>query len=154
MITLSDEQKQLAASGVCGHIVLVVMRTYDDKEAETGGETFYWSHAVPIHYNWKALGTDVYFRDVISDFTVPTRSIGSTPSPSGFTSRSVFAGGMKFGDVGAYEKIHGRLFYAVDATDPAIYDQLADIYWVMGEKDAAAQARATYDQLLAWEETK
>ena len=31
-----------------------------------------------------------------------------------FTSREVFADGMSFGDTGAYEKIRGTLFYAVD----------------------------------------
>ena len=31
------------------------------------------------------------------------------------TSRSVFADGKIFGEVGAYEKIRGRLFYAVDS---------------------------------------
>ena len=35
------------------------------------------------------------------------------------TSREVFADGMAFGDVGAYEKIRGRLFYAVDPADSA-----------------------------------
>ncbi len=35
------------------------------------------------------------------------------------TSRSTFAGGREFGEVGAYEKIRGRLFYAVDPGDPA-----------------------------------
>jgi len=35
------------------------------------------------------------------------------------TSRSVFADGMEFGDTGAYEKIKGRLFYAVDPENPA-----------------------------------
>jgi len=35
------------------------------------------------------------------------------------TSRQVFADGMKFGDVGAYEKIKGRLHYSVDPGNPA-----------------------------------
>ena len=35
------------------------------------------------------------------------------------TSRSTLAGGQAFGDVGAYEKIRGRLFYAVDPANPA-----------------------------------
>jgi hypothetical protein len=35
------------------------------------------------------------------------------------TSRSVFADGLEFGEVGAYEKIRGRLFYAVDPDNPA-----------------------------------
>ena len=35
------------------------------------------------------------------------------------TSRSTFAGGREFGDVGAYEKIRGRLFYAVDPASVA-----------------------------------
>ena len=30
------------------------------------------------------------------------------------TERVLFAGGMAFGDVGPYEKIRGRLYYAVD----------------------------------------
>jgi len=41
------------------------------------------------------------------------------------TSRSVFAGGMEYGAVGAYEKIRGKLFYAVDpdnAANAAIVD--------------------------------
>ena len=41
------------------------------------------------------------------------------------TSRSVFAGGMGYGAVGAYEKIRGKLFYAVDpdnAANAAIID--------------------------------
>ena len=43
---------------------------------------------------------------------------------------------------------------ALDETDPAIYDQLANIYWEMDRYDEAAQARATCDQLLAWERGK
>jgi len=35
------------------------------------------------------------------------------------TSRSVIAGGMAFADVGAYEKVRGRLFYAMDPENPA-----------------------------------
>jgi hypothetical protein len=35
------------------------------------------------------------------------------------TSRAVIAEGQKFGDSGAYEKIRGRLFYAVDPDDAA-----------------------------------
>ena len=35
------------------------------------------------------------------------------------TSRSTFAGGQAFGDVGAYEKVRGRLFYAVDPENAA-----------------------------------
>lgn len=35
------------------------------------------------------------------------------------TSREVFADGAEFGATGAYEKIRGRLFYAVDPADPA-----------------------------------
>jgi hypothetical protein len=35
------------------------------------------------------------------------------------TSREVFADGMNFGDTGPYEKIRGRLFYAVDPENPA-----------------------------------
>jgi len=35
------------------------------------------------------------------------------------TSRETFAGGMAFGDTGAYEKIRGTLFYAVDPVNPA-----------------------------------
>jgi hypothetical protein len=35
------------------------------------------------------------------------------------TSRQVFADGMKFGNVGAYEKIKGRLHYSVDPGNPA-----------------------------------
>jgi hypothetical protein len=35
------------------------------------------------------------------------------------TSRSVFADGMEYGAVGAYEKIRGKLFYAVDPDDAA-----------------------------------
>jgi len=35
------------------------------------------------------------------------------------TSREVFAGGMIFGETGAYEKIRGRLFYAVDPGNEA-----------------------------------
>ncbi len=35
------------------------------------------------------------------------------------TSREVFADGMAFGSTGAYEKIRGRLFYAVDPDNPA-----------------------------------
>jgi hypothetical protein len=41
------------------------------------------------------------------------------------TSRSVFAGGMEYGEVGPYEKIRGKLFYAVDpdnAANAAIVD--------------------------------
>jgi hypothetical protein len=34
-------------------------------------------------------------------------------------SREPFAGGMEFGDVGAYEKIKGRLYYAVDPSNQA-----------------------------------
>jgi hypothetical protein len=43
---------------------------------------------------------------------------------------------------------------ALDATDAVIYNQLADLYWASGEKDAAAQAKTTYDQLAAWEQEK
>ena len=35
------------------------------------------------------------------------------------TSREIFADGMAFGDTGAYEKIRGQLFYAVDPQNPA-----------------------------------
>jgi len=35
------------------------------------------------------------------------------------TSRELFAGGMSFGDTGPYEKIRGRLFYAVDPANLA-----------------------------------
>ena len=35
------------------------------------------------------------------------------------TERSIFAGGMPFGDVGPYEKIRGKLHYAVDVNNPA-----------------------------------
>jgi hypothetical protein len=35
------------------------------------------------------------------------------------TSRSLFADGLIYGDVGAYEKIRGELFYAVDPENPA-----------------------------------
>jgi hypothetical protein len=35
------------------------------------------------------------------------------------TAREVFADGMEFGETGPYEKIRGRLFYAVDPGDPA-----------------------------------
>ncbi len=35
------------------------------------------------------------------------------------TSRETFAGGMAFGETGAYEKIRGTLFYAVDPANPA-----------------------------------
>lgn len=35
------------------------------------------------------------------------------------TSRSTFAAGREFGDVGAYEKVRGRLFYAVDPENAA-----------------------------------
>jgi hypothetical protein len=35
------------------------------------------------------------------------------------TSREVFAGGAAFGDTGPYEKVRGRLFYAVDPDNPA-----------------------------------
>jgi hypothetical protein len=41
------------------------------------------------------------------------------------TSRSVFAGGLEYGEVGPYEKIRGKLFYAVDpdnAANAAIVD--------------------------------
>jgi len=41
------------------------------------------------------------------------------------TSREVFAGGMEFGDTGAYEKIRGTLFYSIDpenAANAAIVD--------------------------------
>ena len=35
------------------------------------------------------------------------------------TARAPFADGAAFGDVGAYEKITGRLHYAIDPADPA-----------------------------------
>jgi len=35
------------------------------------------------------------------------------------TSRMVFAEGMEFGETGAYERLTGRLFYAVDPSNPA-----------------------------------
>ena len=41
------------------------------------------------------------------------------------TSREVFAEGMEYGEVGSYEKIRGKLFYAVDpdnAANAAIVD--------------------------------
>jgi len=45
------------------------------------------------------------------------------------TSRSVFADGRTFGEVGAYEKIRGRLFYAVEpenaANEPIVDLELA-----------------------------
>jgi tetratricopeptide (TPR) repeat protein len=43
---------------------------------------------------------------------------------------------------------------SLDATDAIIYRQLADLYWALGQEDAASQAKATYDQLMAWEENK
>ncbi|UCH96673.1 MAG: DUF3471 domain-containing protein [Candidatus Aminicenantes bacterium] len=52
-------------------------------------------------------------------FLVPVHWVFAEVAKIEITSRQVFADGMKFGNVGAYEKIKGRLHYSVDPGNPA-----------------------------------
>ena len=52
-------------------------------------------------------------------FQVPRHWVFGEVAKIEITSRQVFADGMKFGNVGAYEKIKGRLHYSVDPGNPA-----------------------------------
>ncbi len=55
---------------------------------------------------------------VVGLLAIPTVAVAEVERIE-ITSRSVFAEGMEFGEVGAYEKIRGKLFYAVDPDNPA-----------------------------------
>ena len=55
---------------------------------------------------------------VVGLLVIPTVAVAEVERIE-ITSRSVFADGMEFGQVGAYEKIRGKLFYAVDPDNPA-----------------------------------
>jgi hypothetical protein len=52
-------------------------------------------------------------------FLVPVYWVSGEVTEIEITSRQVFADGMEFGNVGAYEKIKGRLHYGVDPNNPA-----------------------------------
>jgi len=55
---------------------------------------------------------------VVGLLAIPTLAVAEVERIE-ISSRSVFADGMEFGQVGAYEKIRGKLFYAVDPDNPA-----------------------------------
>ena len=61
------------------------------------------------------------------------------------TYQGVFAGGVSFGDVGSYEKLAGRLHYAIDPDDPA---NAAVIDLAQVPRDADGMVRFAGDFLL------